>query len=93
MNFLVKWQFTKESPVCFKTQAEIINFSLVPLVEDKSFQDKKLSFYITKQDYTDVRLAVFVSERNWQALKDIGKKSPAQAKAWRDGLEGGKIVA
>lgn len=71
MNFLIKWQFTKGNPAQFKTQVEIINSHLIPLVEDKSFQGKKLSFYITKQELTDVRLAVFVKEENLDALKNI----------------------
>lgn len=81
MSFLIKWQFTKENPVRFKTQAEIISSHLVSLVEDESFQDKILSFYITKQELTDVRLAVFVKGEKLEMLKNIVQKHTSSLKS------------
>lgn len=74
MNYLIKWQFTKENSIPFKTQAEILNSNLIPLVEDGYFQKKKFSFYITKVYYTNVRLAVFVTEENLTEIQSIVKK-------------------
>lgn len=71
MNYLIKWQFTKENPIPFKTQAEIVNSNLAPLSEDRFFQSKKFSFYITKVYLTNVRLAVFVEEKNLEELKKV----------------------
>jgi hypothetical protein len=74
MDLLVRWQFTKDNPTEYKTQVDIIKCNLTPLIEDKSFQNIILSFYITRQERTDVRLAVFVEEDNLEALRNIVKK-------------------
>lgn len=71
MNYLIKWQFTKKNPLPFKTQAEIINSNLIPLSEDKSFQEKKFSFYITKVYLTNARLGVFAEKENFEEIKNI----------------------
>lgn len=68
MNYLIKWQFTKENYVPFKTQVDIIRENFIPLTENKFFQEKKFSFYITRVYLTNVRIAAFVSGEN---LKDI----------------------
>jgi len=74
MNYFFKWQFTKENPTPFKTQVEVIKDNLIPLSEDKIFQEKKFSFYITKVYLTNVRLGVLVEEKNLKELQDIVSK-------------------
>ncbi len=74
MNYLIKWQFTKNNPIEFKTQEEIIKSCLIPLVEARLFLDIKFSFYITRVYYTEARLAVFVEEKNLDELKNYIKK-------------------
>jgi len=71
MNYFPKWQFTKENAVPFKSQIEIIRDHLIPLTEDKIFQEKKFSFYMTKVYLTDVRLGVLVEEKNLKELQKI----------------------
>jgi hypothetical protein len=73
MNYLVKWQFTQEKPSPYRTQTEIIRTKFTPLLEDKSFQDKRYSFYVTRMWGQDVRLAVFVKEENLQDVLKIVK--------------------
>ncbi len=74
MNYFPKWQFTKENAVPFKTQIEIIREFLLPLTEDKIFQEKKFSFYITKVYLTYVRLGVLVEEKNLKELQRVVSK-------------------
>lgn len=71
MNYVIKYAFTKENPVPFKTQVEIINSHLVPLIEDEFFQEKKISFYITKIGLVNVRLAIYIDEKNQKEMQNI----------------------
>ncbi len=74
MNYVIKYAFTKENPIPFKTQAEIVNSSLIPLTEDKSFLEKKISFYIRKENLTGVTLSVYVEEEDKKDMQNIVKK-------------------
>lgn len=74
MNYFIKWQFTKENAIPFKTQVEIVKDNLIPLSEDKIFQEKKFSFYITKVYLTNVRLGVLVEEKNLKELQTVVSK-------------------
>ncbi len=100
-QLLIKYQFAKENPVPYKTQIEIINSSLIPLVEDKSFQEKKYSFYMTRIWEKDVRLGVFAEEENVNELRNIVSKytsllklnpvdpeNPAENNSWDGRTEG-----
>ena len=90
MDYLIRWQFTQELSVPFKTQVEIIKSNLIGLVKDEAFQYKKSNFYITKFNKTDVRLAVFTTkEENLDALHDIvGSYTKTLKKLNRDGWDG-----
>ncbi len=70
-DYFIRWQFTKENPIPFKTQEEIILSFLIPLVEKKYFLEKANSFYITKINYTTVRLQVFVNHKFLASLQKI----------------------
>lgn len=74
MHYFPKWQFTKEKAIPFKTQIEIIREFLIPLTEDKVFQENKFSFYITKVYLTDVRLGVLVEEKKMKELQKVVSK-------------------
>jgi len=80
MNYLIKWQFTKGNSVFFNTQAEIIISVLTPLVEDKSFLTKVSNFYISKQNFTDVRLHVFCRDEYVTDVQKIVKDYTKQLK-------------
>lgn len=71
MDYLILWRFTQKPSTSFKTQVALIKSSLIGLVKDKGFQNKKTNFYITKVNKTDVRLAVFTKEeKSLDVLKD-----------------------
>lgn len=70
MVYSIKWQWTKENPTIFETQLDIINSNLMPLLEDETFRENALSFYITRVFFTNVRLNVHAEEENIQELQD-----------------------
>ena len=80
MDYLIKWQFTKENSVPFKTQAEIIISVLTPLVEDKSFLTKASNLYISKQNFTDVRFHTFCRDEYVSDVQKIVKGYTRQLK-------------
>lgn len=71
MNYLVRYQFAPKNPAPFKSQADIITSNLAPLVEEKSFQRGKSNFYITKVNYTNVRLVVFTTHEYLNDIKRV----------------------
>ena len=94
MNYLVKWQFTKNNSVHCKTQVEIIRENIIPLSEDPIFLANKFSFYSTKVYLTDVRIAVFVEESKLNAIQGvIARHTNGLILHSYDMTEGGDLVA
>jgi len=71
MDYFIRWQITKQEAVKFKTQEDVILYFLIPLVEKKEFFEKVTNFYITKINYTTVRLQVFVNHNFLESLQEI----------------------
>ena len=71
MNYVIRYAFTKENSTPYKTQAEIISSSLIPLVGDRSFLEKKTSFYIRRENLTGVTLSVYVEEKNLKEIQGL----------------------
>lgn len=76
-DYFIRWQFTKENPIHFKSQEEIILSFLMPLVEKKEFLEEVTNFYITKIGLITVRLQVFVNHDFLEPLQKIVESATA----------------
>lgn len=75
MDHFVCWRFTKKDPLNFTSQEEIIVSTLVPLVRSEAFQAKVTNFYITRINFTTVRLQIFTTDEHLEDVQRIIESS------------------
>lgn len=75
MDYFVRWQFTKKDPYYFTSQEEIIVSPLIPLVRSEAFQAKVTNFYITRINFTTVRLQIFTTDDHLEDIQRLIKSS------------------
>jgi len=69
MDYFIRWQVTEKLPQSFLSQDKIVKEVIAPILNDGFFKGIVNNYYITKANYTDVRLQVFVVvEKNLKTL-------------------------